>query len=196
MASVKMASCKPAPIYLITEKVYHLIGVGKVTVNGINVGIDAGKVYRQVHQACFPQDRYINGINVGDNAPSGWQYIKELFGAITIKRRIRPNAKIVPVMVYSGGTNLVSALGWKNKKLPIPELMKYGKDPTPKVKLFGNAKIKFHNPGGIGTPMAMIIYDPNNKKEPIYQVPAKDQKNVMRTFKIKAERFRQTISVN
>lgn len=188
MGKLNIALCRPDSVYIITEKVYHnVLGWGKVTINGKNVGIDAHKVTRSVVQACIAQDYYVDGKR-RDGMPTTWEYLKEQFGLTKIEGRDKPGYKVEPYTAYIGYKNLGEVFG-QRKSLPSPSPYTYGTDPVPHVKLYGNSKINFHMPGGKGNPTAIIIYDPRNKVNPITQVPPIDHPKVVNMLKKRAKKY-------
>ena len=80
----------------------------------------------------------------------------------------------------------IPLLKLNNKPLPAGTsfLMKYGKDPIPTVKLYGNSKIQFVSTGGRQPPTALATYDSGSKK--LEQVPSKDMAKVLQAVKNRA----------
>jgi len=187
MANIEL--CRPEPVYIITETVKHALGWGKVTVDGINVGVDAYKVTRQIVQACIAQDYYVDGQR-HDGPPSTWEYLKYYLGLAKIEGRDKPKTQVNPLLVYSGFKNLGEALGIR-RNIYTPQSYIYGTDPIPNVKLYGNAKINFYMPGGKGHPTAVVIYDPRSKDNKLIQVPPKDQNKVIDMLNNKVSKYQK-----
>ena len=89
---VQTTICTPIPVYIITEKVYHKLGWGKITVNGVNVGADAYQVSRKIVNTCVVQDTFVDGKLVEGNL-SPWQVIKYLLGVEEVTTKPRPKTK-------------------------------------------------------------------------------------------------------
>jgi hypothetical protein len=179
-------ACKYDPVYIITEEVHHAAGWGYVTVGGKNAGFDVLKVTRKIVQPCVEQEVYIDDEK---KMPTDWDYIKDFLGLAVIEYRGKPNAKINPVLVYSGFRNIGEVLGAR-KNIPTPQIFVYGTDPIPHIKLYGNKAIKFHTIGGQGSPKAVAIYDLRNKAAPLKQVELKDQQAMIDLLTARVELYR------
>lgn len=187
MATIEL--CRPEQIYIITETVEHALGWGKITVNGINVGVDAYKAMRQVIQACIPQDYYVDGKRK-DDMPTSWEYIKSYLGMAKIEGRDKPTTQVTPLLVYSGFQNLGEAVGYR-RKIYTPQTFIFGVDPIPQIRLYGNPKIDFHSPGGQGNPTAVVIYDPRSKDKQLIQVPPGEQNKVIEILSKKVTNYKK-----
>jgi len=158
---VQTTLCTPIPAYIIEEKVYHKLGWGKVAVNSKNVGVDAYQVTRKIVQTCLVQDIFIDGKPIR-SSPTGWQLLKDFIGLEKIETKPRPNAKKILLLAYSGYENIFEAFGERADPVDMPGLFKYGKDPMPHVKLYGNENVTLYMSGGQGVPTAIAIYDAHN----------------------------------
>ncbi len=180
-----IAFCRPESVYIITESVEDKGGLGPAT-------LDVAKltgVVRKVVQACIPQDYVVDG-KVKTSQPTNWEYIKSLLGLAKIEGRDRQGANVTPLLVYSGFRNFGEVLGVvERREIYAPTVYHMGRDPIPHVKLYGNASINFYSSGGKASPSVVVIYDPNNKSNPITQVPPSDVNQVTNMLNQRVMRY-------
>jgi hypothetical protein len=170
------ALCRPESVYIITESVEDKGGLGPAT-------MDVAKltgVVRKVVQACIPQDYVVDG-KVRSGQPTNWEYIKSLLGLAKIEGKDKQGGMVIPLLVYAGFRNFGEVQGViERRAVWTPKVFQYGRDPVPAVKLYGNAGINFYSVGGKASPSVIVIYDPNNKNNPITQVPPSDVNQLAR----------------
>ncbi len=169
MANIEF--CRPESVYIITESVEDKGGLGIGT-------LDLAKltgVTRKVVQACIPQDYVVDG-KVKTGQPTNWEYIKSLLGLAKIEGRDKEGGVATPVLVYSGFRNFGEIILGVAERRAVwtPKVYHYGHDPVTNVKLYGNPDINFSSPGGKASPSVVVIYDANNKINPMTQVPPSD----------------------
>jgi hypothetical protein len=184
MANV--AFCRPEPVYIITESVEDKGGLGPAT-------LDVAKltgVVRKVVQACIPQDYVVDG-KVRRGEPTNWEYIKSLLGLAKIEGRDKEGGLAIPLLVYAGFRNFGEVLGVVERRaIWTPKIFHYGRDPVASVKLYGNPNINFYSVGGKASPSVIVIYDPNNKSNPITQVPPSDVNQLENMLNQRVMRYR------
>ena len=162
---MNMKMCKPQPNYVIIEEIHSKAGLPSL---GNTIGPGLWQVMRRVLQVCDVQDLFFDGKRI-KGMPSTWQYIQEF---VRPGKQItqRPTGKREMILTYAGFSNILQPLpkignllpkSWtKQYNLGKPSLSPfvYGRDPIPKVRLYGNAKAQFIMPGGKPPATAVGIY--------------------------------------
>ena len=168
---MKMKMCKPLANYVIIEEIHSKVGMPRV--GKTPIGPSLWQVMRRVLQVCDVQSLFFNGKRI-KGVPSTWQYIQEF---------LRPGKQITQrstgkrsmILAYAGFSNIVQPLPKIGNVLPKSWTAKYnlgqskswfiyGKDPIPKIRLYGNVKAEFIMPGGKPPATAVGIYKGGTKK--------------------------------
>jgi hypothetical protein len=156
--------CKPiGDWYLIKEEFGQMIGFGKFTFKGRNLGFDVIRVQRSVVTICAEQDLYYDNKKLC-GAPSLRQALMDYLGIGTIMTR--PTGVHRFLLAYSGYRNYLEVFKYQVEASVFDPLRQgiYGVDPIPDIALYNNSLIRFESVGGRGDWKAFAVYDASKRR--------------------------------